>query len=81
MEGIFLQRKEIRSYLDYVIYLDFPKDLRFERLLNRDLYMGSFEDIKSKYEKRYFPAEDKYIEEYSPEKNADYIIKGLDAFT
>lgn len=66
LEGVFLQREEIMGYLDHVIYLDVPKELRLSRVLNRDIYIGDIEDIKSKYENRYFPAEDKYIEEYSP---------------
>lgn len=74
LEGIFLQRKEIKEYLDYIIYLEVPKDLRLNRVINRDGYIGNLEDIKSKYEKRYFPAEDKYIEEYSPAENADFVL-------
>lgn len=74
LEGIFLQRKEIREYFDYVIYLDVPKEVRLNRVINRDKYIGNSEEIKSKYERRYFPAEDKYIEEYSPIQNADYVL-------
>ncbi|MBU5312814.1 AAA family ATPase [Tissierella carlieri] len=74
LEGIFLQRKEIREYFDYVIYLDVPKEVRLNRVMNRDKYMGNSEEIKLKYERRYFPAEDKYIEEYSPIQNADYVL-------
>lgn len=74
LEGIFLQRKEIRGCFDYVIYLDVPREARLNRVINRDKYMGSSEDIKLKYERRYFPAEDKYIEEYWPIQNADYVL-------
>lgn len=41
-----------------------PKEVRLNRVINRDKYIGNSEDIKSKYERRYFPAEDKYNEEY-----------------
>ncbi len=74
LEGIFLQRKEIRGCFDYVIYLDVPREVRLNRVINRDKYIGSSEDIKLKYERRYFPAEDKYIEEYCPIQNADYVL-------
>ncbi len=74
LEGIFLQRKEIRSYLDYIIYLDVPQKVRLNRALKRDGYIGGFEDIKCKYERRYFPAEEKYILEYSPIENADFVL-------
>lgn len=74
LEGIFLQRKDIREYFDCVIYLDVPKEVRLNRVINRDKYIGDSEDIKLKYERRYFPAEDKYIEEYCPMENADFIL-------
>lgn len=75
LEGIFLQRKEIKSYLDFVIYLDVPQKVRLNRVLTRDGYIGGLEDIKCKYERRYFPAEEKYILEYSPIENADFVLK------
>lgn len=75
LEGIFLQRKEIKSYLDFIIYLDVPQEVRLNRVLTRDGYMGGLEDIKCKYERRYFPAEKKYILEYSPIENANFVLK------
>lgn len=74
LEGIFLQRKEIREYFDYIVYLDTPKRTRLNRVINRDKYIGNLEDINLKYERRYFPAEDKYIEEYHPMDNADFVL-------
>ncbi|WP_017415879.1 P-loop NTPase fold protein [Clostridium tunisiense] len=73
LEGIFLQRKELKPYLDFIIYLEVSRDVRLNRVLARDGYMGGLEDIKCKYEKRYFPAEEKYILEYSPIETADYL--------
>lgn len=75
LEGIFLQKKELKAYLDYTIYLDVPREVRLNRVLARDVYMGGLEDIKCKYERRYFPAEEKYILEYSPIENADFVLK------
>lgn len=77
LEGIFLQRKEIRQYFDYIVYLDVPKEIRLSRVINRDMYIGNSEDIKSKYERRYFPAEDKYMEEYCPAQNADFVLNDV----
>ncbi|WP_313770649.1 AAA family ATPase [Bacillus sp. S/N-304-OC-R1] len=74
IEGVFLQRNELRRFLDYVIYIDVPKVERLKRVLERDTYIGDKSKIAEKYEKRYFPAEDKYIMEYSPSKSADLII-------
>ncbi|MDP4146698.1 MAG: uridine kinase [Bacillota bacterium] len=75
LEGIFLQRKELKAYLDFTIYIDVPQEVRLNRVLARDGYMGGPEDIKCKYEKRYFPAEERYILEYSPIENADFVLK------
>lgn len=74
LEGIFLQRKEIKDYLDFVIYLDVPKEVRLNRVLARDRYIGESKDIKRKYERRYFPAEEKYTLEYSPIESADFVL-------
>ena len=74
VEGIFLQRAELKGLFDYVIYIDVPECIRFERLIKRDTYIGSESDIISKYQNRYFPAERKYIEEYDPHNKADYVI-------
>ena len=75
LEGVFLQRKELKDYLDFIIYLDVPQEVRLNRVLARDSFIGGLEDIKYKYEKRYFPAEEKYILEYSPIENADFVLK------
>ena len=75
LEGIFLQRKEIKSYLDFIIYLDVSQEVRLSRVLKRDGYIGGLKDIKCKYERRYFPAEEKYILDYSPIENADFVVK------
>ncbi len=75
LEGIFLQRKELKSYLDFTIYIDAPQEVRLERVLLRDKYIGESEDIRYKYSRRYFPAEEKYILEYSPIENADFVLR------
>ncbi|WP_066869635.1 P-loop NTPase fold protein [Clostridium mediterraneense] len=75
LEGVFLQRKELKDYLDFVIYLDVPQEIRLDRVLKRDVYIGSTDDIKNKYNRRYFPAEDRYILECSPSKNADFVLE------
>ena len=74
IEGVFLQREELRPFLDYVIYINVPKEERLKRVLKRDLYIGDETAILTKYEKRYFPAEDQYVSEFAPAKNADWTI-------
>lgn len=76
VEGIFLQSKEIKSIFDYMVYMDIPEEVRLERVLKRDTYIGDTKEILSKYKNRYFPAEHKYIEEYQPRQMADLVIEG-----
>lgn len=75
IEGVFLQREELKKYFDFTVYLDASKDIRLNRVIQRDTYIGSEEEIIKKYETRYFPAEDKYISEYLPIENADYVLR------
>lgn len=76
IEGIFLQREELSQVFDYMIYIDVPESERLKRVLKRDGYIGTVDDIKEKYENRYFPAERHYVNMYSPSKLADYVVKG-----
>ena len=73
VEGVFLQRPELRSYFETVIFLEMNQETRLKRISNRDTYMGSKEDIALRYEQRYFPAEEKYIEQCNPLALAELI--------
>lgn len=74
VEGIFLQRKELKGLFDYMIYIDIPEDIRLSRVLKRDTYIGGEQEIIDKYHNRYFPAEHKYVEDYEPYKRADFCV-------
>lgn len=75
IEGVFLQRIELRPFLDYVVFIDVPKEERLKRVLNRDTYIGDGKAIVAKYENRYFPAEEHYITHYTPAKKANHTIR------
>lgn len=75
VEGVFLQREQLKKLFDYIIYIDIPKPIRFARILKRNAYIGSKNQIIEKYKCRYFPAENKYVNEYRPGDVADYVIK------
>ncbi|WP_377892232.1 kinase [Alkalihalobacillus sp. R86527] len=68
IEGVFLQRKEWRDYFDYVIYLDCPRRTRFLRESERT------QKNLTKFQDRYWKAEDYYLMEQSPMENADVVI-------
>ncbi|MDA5561589.1 kinase [Exiguobacterium sp. MMG028] len=74
VEGIFLQRPEWRPYYDYVIYLDCPREVRYERVLNRDTYLGNPEERLAKYKRRYWAGEDLYLQLVDPKREADIVL-------
>lgn len=73
VEGVFLQRLELRAYFDKVIYLETDRETRMVRALDRDGYIGDSKDIIRHYEQRYFPAEDLYVKQCNPLEMADAV--------
>ncbi|MCA1064168.1 kinase [Rossellomorea sp. AcN35-11] len=69
MEGVFLQREEWRAFYDHVIYLDCPREKRFQREKN-----GTQQKIE-KFQKRYWKAEEYYMKTVAPKERADLVIK------
>ncbi|MDM5246087.1 kinase [Lysinibacillus sp. G4S2] len=77
VEGIFLLRSEWRSFYDYSLYIECPKTVREERVLQRDVYIGDFRTRLNKYRRRYWPAEEYYLEKEDPLAVADRICDFL----
>ncbi|WP_338653318.1 uridine kinase [Sporosarcina psychrophila] len=73
IEGVFLQRPELRPYFEIVVYLELDQETRLKRITDRDIYMGNKKEIALKYDQRYFPAEEKYIEQCNPLALADIV--------
>ncbi|MBB4826106.1 uridine kinase [Sporosarcina luteola] len=73
IEGVFLQRAELRDYLDTVIFVDVDKETRLRRVMERDSYIGDSGAILNKYNNRYFPAEEEYVREYDPANRAHLV--------
>lgn len=68
VEGIFLLRKEWSSFFDLTVFLDCPRNVRFSR-----------EGLKTqqnieKFTKRYWKAEDFYMEKVRPLENAQIVL-------
>ncbi|MBK3496328.1 AAA family ATPase [Viridibacillus sp. YIM B01967] len=80
IEGIFLQRKEWRNFYDLIIFLDCPLEMRYERVLHRDSYIGDYQERLNKYKRRYWLGEEHYFDIENPIKNADqiYNVKKLE---
>ncbi len=67
-----------------MIYIDIPEEIRLERVLDRDGYIGDREQIRAKYENRYFSAERYYTEMCSPAEKAggfygDFVIGSIES--
>jgi uridine kinase len=70
IEGVFLQRKEWRDSLDYIVYMDCSRQKRFQRedeLAKLNL---------NKLEKRYWKAEEYYLKTEKPMERANIILRG-----
>lgn len=74
IEGVFLLREEWKNYYDYIIFLDCPKEIRYDRVLQRDTYIGNIPERVKKYIERYWVAEDYYLNKQSPLKLAHSIF-------
>ncbi|WP_337999469.1 kinase [Solibacillus daqui] len=74
IEGIFLLREEWKAFYDYIIFLDCPKEVRYERVLHRDTYIGKLEERLIKYQNRYWVAEDYYLKMQNPFELAHTIM-------
>ena len=70
IEGIFLLRDEWKAYYDYTVFVDCPREVRYERVLHRDTYIGDLEQRLKKYQNRYWIAEDYYLRKQQPLKYA-----------
>ncbi|GAF15709.1 uridine kinase [Bacillus sp. JCM 19046] len=66
IEGIFLQREEWRSFYDYIVFLDCPRQTRYERISTRE---GLEQDNQTRlltYQTRYWPGEEHYLTTMKP---------------
>ncbi|TCP55985.1 uridine kinase [Tumebacillus sp. BK434] len=73
VEGVYLQRKEWRGFFDYMVYIDCPREVRFARVTKRggqDLHDPARIDL---YKRRYWAAEDHYLQTEQPLARADFI--------
>lgn len=65
----------LKNQFDKIIYLSVPECVRLNRVLQRDTYIGTAQQIIEKYENRYFPAERHYLTKHHPEQTADFLIQ------
>ncbi|MFJ8414612.1 kinase [Bacillus paramycoides] len=71
VEGVFLQRKEWREFFHYMVYLACSRETRFLR------ESVETQQNLSKFQSRYWKAEDYYMEMELPRKRADLVIRNM----
>ena len=76
-EGLFLFRRELNAYWDFRILLDVDPATSLARALFRDSD-GPADFIRRKYEERYEPAWQIYLNAEDPESKADVIVDNRD---
>lgn len=75
VDGTFLQREELRSGWDFVVFLDVPEEEARRRGVERDAAaVGGEEQARSLYDRRYGPAFNRYEAECRPLDRADVVI-------
>lgn len=71
VEGVYSIRKELRSYYDFTIWVNCPRETRLARGLERD-----GEEAREMWEQNWMVAEDLYVEIQKPHEWADFVIRG-----
>jgi uridine kinase len=68
-DGVFLQRPELAGCWDFVVFVDVPAAEALRRALARD-----GEHLRRRYERRYQPAERRYLAAVGPGRRADVVL-------
>ncbi|UOQ92482.1 hypothetical protein MUO14_18800 [Halobacillus shinanisalinarum] len=72
VEGCYAARDQLRSYYDYTVWVECPREVRLKRGLERDGQeaLSFWQD--------WMEQEDRYIEIQQPRDQVDFIIKGIE---
>jgi uridine kinase len=78
-DGIFLLRPELIDQWDYKIFVDVNFTTSVQRALNRDVSRGigkpGVENLRIRYNRRYVPGQQIYLQEVCPKQKADVILE------
>lgn len=75
MDGIFLQRDELRSCWDLAVFLDVPFEVSVARMAARD---GSNPDPTHPSQARYVEGQRIYLRTCDPRERADVVVDNAD---
>ena len=78
-DGVFLQRAELASRWDFVVFVHADFDVTLARARQRDLDLfGSSEAVEDRYHRRYVPGQRLYLNTFNPRESADIVIDNND---
>jgi phosphoglycolate phosphatase-like HAD superfamily hydrolase/uridine kinase len=72
-EGLFLEKPEVRTFIDCSIWLDISFDECLKRARKRDVPRFG-EAFLEKYHTKYIPAQKRFMEQLHPKENADLRV-------
>jgi uridine kinase len=78
VDGIFLQRPELRGAWEYAIFLAVPFDVALRRMLRRDYAPAEAAEATARYLRRYLPGQRLYLEEVRPRERAQAVLDNTD---
>jgi uridine kinase len=71
-DGVFLQRPELADLWDLRIWVDISFEAALERAVVRDAAL--FDEVRDRYQRRYFPGQCIYLDEVDPRTRADIVV-------
>lgn len=78
-DGVFLQRPELVPYWDFTIFVNVSFEVALARALERDLPLfGDKAVVLDRYQKRYIPAQQLYIDLCHPRDHANIVVENDD---
>jgi uridine kinase len=78
-DGVFLLRPELKSHWDFTIFVEAAFDVTLRRAQQRDLALfGSLAEVTARYESRYIPGQQLYLEECRPRELAAVVVENND---
>jgi uridine kinase len=79
VDGVFLQRPELRAAWDVVVLLTVTDEEVLRRAVARDARtLGSAQAVLERYRRRYLPAQALYEAEAEPHRRADWVVDNED---
>ena len=78
-DGVFLLRPELRSYWEFIIFVETAFEVTLVRAQQRDLALfGTVAEVTKRYEQRYMPGQRLYLEECQPKERATVVVENND---